>query len=162
MSLWFHQRTNQDTPMTSTARLIHSLFAVSLLLLAGESAFAKTTYKCKTSTGTTIYTATPALGQQCSKMTLNGIAPPTQTSAAISNSRKPAAATALSTDPVAAKQPAASQADCDTSRKAIDMLQSGQRTYETDEKGERHYLDDAQRTERTQQHQTLLNTRCSK
>lgn len=147
--------------MTSHARVIQSLSAIGLLLFASQSTLAKTTYKCKTSAGT-VYTATPALGQQCSKMTLNGIAPPTQpTPAASSPTRQAPANTTLGTDPATGKQTAASKADCDASRKAMDMLQGGQRAYETDDKGERRYLDDAQRTERSQQHQQLLNTRCA-
>jgi hypothetical protein len=146
--------------MTSTARFIQSLSAIGLLLLAGHSAHAKTTYKCKTGAGT-VYTATPALGQQCSKMTLNGIAPPTQPTPAVSSTRQAPATTALGTEAATSKQTPATKADCDASRKAIDMLQSGQRAYETDDNGERRYLDDAQRTVRTQQHQQQLNTRCA-
>jgi hypothetical protein len=148
--------------MTTTHRLIHAVAAFGLLIMVSDVTWAaKPTYKCKTSTGAIIYTATPALGQQCSKMTMSGVAPATaaiapKTTTARHASSAPAAT--LSADKATPTR--ATAAECESARKNQDTLQTGQRIYETNAQGERSYLDDTQRTERIKQNQQIISTRC--
>lgn len=63
----------------------------------------------------------------------------------------------------AAQEQADAQAlreDCRTVRKNLGMLQEGMRMVEVDDKGERYYLDDAQRQQRIARAQLDISTYC--
>jgi hypothetical protein len=138
---------------------------VSTTAILSTTASAQTYYKCKAPSGATVYTATPTPSQQCTTVQISGQY--SSTSAA----RSPAPASTdktkdvpsiksvtTTTEAVAVK---ASPTECAEARKAQDMLNSGQKVFETDKNGQRSYIDEKTRTERTKQFQTMLNTRCN-
>lgn len=156
--------------MTTHIRLTHTVLACLLLTLSAQTAWAaQTSYKCKNSDGRTSYTATPALGQQCVAMNLSGTAPATRSpspAAKPSSAKAPSAkgtdaAASAAAEATAAKAPA-TDAECAATRDNQTVLQSGMRVFEKDSKGERSYMDDAQRSARLKEYQQILNTRCKR
>jgi hypothetical protein len=128
------------------------------------SAALQTIYKCKSAQGVPQYVALAIAGQQCQKITLDGRLPP---SAMIAARPTPAAPSKTpSATPTQAPQKTnqgshkLSPTECQQIQQANDTLATGKRIYETDEKGERRYLDDHAVSQRKQQYQELATTGC--
>lgn len=145
--------------------LLPAIAIISTVVLT-PSASAQTYYKCKASSGATVYTATPTPSQQCSIVEISGqyaatsAAKPSAPMSSANTAKNAPATTTVTTkmETVAVK---ASAAECAEARKAQTMLSSGQKVFETDQNGQRRYMDENTRTERMNQFKTMLDTRCN-
>lgn len=145
-------------------------------LCAENPALAQNFYKCKNGSGVTQYSYSPITGQKCSVMNVDGristardpSKAPNIPASSLNSAADNAASSAASAAAAKAKTPAVpkvsadplSDSECKQLAAVNATLTSGQRVYESDEKGERSYLSEQQKAERIAQYAEMSKTRC--
>ncbi len=140
---------------------------VLLTACLSSSLFAQQVYKWQDAKGATHYTQTPppatAVGAKKvevrSRTNLQPVAPVSDNAAVSATANK---ATANNQTAAATPQkPRLKQEDCKLLKDAVDTMATGRRIYESDEKGERVYLTEEQRTERINTYTKNMTDGCN-
>lgn len=157
---------------------LHRLIALSICLSGSLSVQAAPTFfKCTSANGTTQYAQRPINGQKCSLIRVDGTPASAVERQRTSDQRNlsraaqnqppatpvtaPAGATPTATaNAEPAKPTSASPEQCEQLSQARATLEQGGRVYETDDKGERRHLSEAERQARLTEYQNTAKTRC--
>ncbi|MEC7121155.1 MAG: DUF4124 domain-containing protein [Pseudomonadota bacterium] len=160
-------------------RLSYSLLTICLAggVLSTPAAASQTFFKCTNASGVTQYAQRPVASQKCTLVRVDGKPPSAVDHRRVEDQRnlsramqnKPQQPTTVKkTTDVAPNQTettpppnAADKEQCAQLSQARATLERGGRVYETDDKGERNYLSDEQRSARLQEYQQLSKTRCA-
>lgn len=142
--------------------LIRSLLMLTACGVVGlSSAHAQTFYKCKNGSHVQ-YAAAPMANHQCMVVSVDGRVPrsasPTRPSTPPATAATPAVSSNLPKVETKVNPPSAQE--CQQLDQLIATLSTGRKVYQTDEKGEREYMDDTQRQAQLKKYQDMKAT-CS-